>query len=140
MEIGDDCDSTSTNNNKHCIHSSLTMQKALETAYDDWNKSKMKDDYLHEINNEDDVVTSKQTETTSKNEIDLNTQVSPSISDDVQILATVETSEKENVVNVKQKSNITPPIVPATTTSIAYHFGNPSIDLIRGIIHIYKDM
>jgi hypothetical protein len=118
------------------------MQKALETAYDDWNKSKTKDSYF----DDDYVVESKHAQTTNS-EIDSDQNIKIPVSDDIAdeqkptlpSLAMLDMNDDECVVS-KSKPVVAPIIVPPTpTASIAYYFGNPSIDLIRGIIHIYKD-
>ena len=92
-------------NSFHNRNNSLTMQKALETAYDDWNKNKS--ELL--VSNEEGYKEGKS-----------------------EILS-------ENVDSIVQVTSPLPPPHLTTTPPISYYFGNPLVDLVKGIMHIYKD-
>ena len=81
-------------------NNSLTMQKALETAYDDWNKNKP------------DLAASNDEKEENKNKSEIL---------------------NEDVHEIVQVSSLN------ATTPISYYFGNPLVDLVKGIMHIYKD-
>ncbi len=99
------------------VANAMTMQKALETAYNDWNREKVQQVSQSTVKVDADelVVDAKST----------------------QVEETVE-SEKSPVVTKKIGTELTVADDKATT-EIAYYFGNPTVDLVKGFIHIYKD-
>ena len=109
---------SSNNTNKSSPHqqfvaNAMTMQQALETAYNDWNKQKSTPTNAtithHETNNQEEV-------SPTKNQL-------------VSSLETVENevAESDSTLNSKW------------TTEIPFYYGNPTVDLVKGFIHIYKD-
>ena len=89
----------------------MTMQQALETAYNDWNKQK--------ANNS--------TEMNSNIECEVNKfeEKKSQIRDETTLLPKV--SESELCANIE------------STTEIPFYYGNPTVDLVKGFIHIYKN-
>jgi hypothetical protein len=186
-----DSDNNSSNNNtnttnQQLVTNAMTMQKALETAYNDWNKEKLintnqiDQESLNTVPSAADL----DSEVTSKLE-DLNLEKERKVSDPIQIKKkkhhldeSLEPSSSlssslpsDNVVTSKLKSktdktkqqksldklidkseqselkanetarsssSLTNSVVPYTT-EIAYYYGNPTVDLVKGFIHIYKD-
>lgn len=181
-----DSDNNSSNNNtnttnQQLVTNAMTMQKALETAYNDWNKEK-----LINTNQKDQESSAADldNEVTSKLE-DLNLEKERKVSDPIQIkkkqhhldeslepsssLSSSLPSDKVVTSKLKSKtdktkqqksldelnnkseqselkanetarssSSLTNSVVPYTT-EIAYYYGNPTVDLVKGFIHIYKD-
>ena len=118
------------NNKKNKIcNNSLTMQKALETAYDDWNKNKA--DQTVEDNDTTTVNNSNKLETEE------NKTVDSAVKDVKQSESTI---EKETVTKIAGSSSLMTNSNPSPTlTSIPYYSGNPLVDLVKGVMHIYKD-
>lgn len=102
-----------TQSNKQLVDNAMTMQKALETAYNDWNKQKSP-------------------------EANVGEEKVEALSKQVEKLTTESTMKSELIDEtvVENESNRT---TTTTTTEIAYMFGNPHVDLVKGFIHIYKD-
>jgi hypothetical protein len=99
------------------VANAMTMQKALETAYNDWNREKVQQvsQSTVKVDADEPVVDAK------------STQVEETV-----------VSEKSPVVTKKIGTELTVADDKATT-EIAYYFGNPTVDLVKGFIHIYKD-
>ena len=98
-------------------NNSLTMQKALETAYDDWNKNKTDSS---STNDDQEVVETSHTKSEILNEEN-------------------ETQHVQADTTITQTTPEASTISVASTTPISYYFGNPLVDLVKGIMHIYKD-
>lgn len=187
---------TSTNNsttqtNQQLVANALTMQKALETAYNDWNKEKNKEltsEMKSTTVDNELVVTSKDSTTTEQEETSTKTKpISieknnkhlektsdnntsplssslPSINDlkpESENLSKTKSSHKsknkhsinkdkhqksldeltqidceaKNADGVRSSSSLS----SNPTTEIAYYYGNPTVDLVKGFLHIYKD-
>ena len=86
----------------------MTMQQALETAYNDWNKQKSAQ---HDENLTQDV--SNIIEESS--ELINNSQ------------SVITSSSSDSFKSFKH------------TTEIPFYYGNPTVDLVKGFVHIYKD-
>lgn len=145
--------------NIQLVNNASTMQKALETAYNDWNKEKNCDfeekldseklDLKNEKEMEKDEqkLLNKNDKNDSKDvKVDLeNTQ--KKIEQEMEKRSLLISSEfdldknkkkineSENIskANLSNKQNLT-----QITSEIAYMFGNPTVDLVKGFIHIYK--
>ena len=101
--------------NPELVANAMTMQKALETAYNDWNREK--------VEQEQPVVADQ-----------LVSDGSNSIKNDENVV-----SEKSPTVTKKGSVEQTVTSEDQATSEIAYYFGNPTVDLVKGFIHIYKD-
>ncbi len=103
--------------NPELVANAMTMQKALETAYNDWNREKVhKNELKTEVGDEqfsDEL-------NTTLNEDNVVSDKSPCVTNNKK--------DEQALVSEDQK-----------TSEIAYYFGNPTVDLVKGFIHIYKD-
>jgi hypothetical protein len=130
---------------KYYLNSSLTMQKALETAYDDWNKNKIQNNEIYE--SDEIVVTPKNDEAAFMMSHHMNYEHQKPLETHHNVMASTITEEaSDNEIEMTQdvhtksnKSKQSSASPPPTTTAVPYYFGNPNVDLVRGIIHIYKD-
>ena len=93
----------------------MTMQQALETAYNDWNKQKA---------NAPNVADSELLIQEEKSSINSQTMTS------------FETTENNNS---DSDSDPKSSLISKETTEIPFYYGNPTVDLVKGFIHIYKD-
>ena len=106
------------------VTNAMTMQQALETAYNDWNKQKITSS--PEINNTNEQASIIVEEKDSK--------ISHSTIETVEAKSSIissfnmfEANESNSILNV------------VNTTEIPFYYGNPTVDLVKGFIHIYKD-
>ncbi|CAF0909803.1 unnamed protein product [Brachionus calyciflorus] len=107
-------------NHLDCETNSMTMQTALETAYSDWNREKIN----HNISEPEQSVESKTDSIGSvliseNNDLNSETKKPTIVQEDIK------------TVNSKKEEN--------KTTEISFYYGNPTIDIVKGFIHIYKD-
>lgn len=156
--------------NQLLVTNAMTMQKALETAYNDWNKDKLKSD-ITENNDSTQQETSQPIPIENIKHLEQTTE-SPTLSsslptindfksDEIVIKKSNKLKNKQQLINkAKQQKSLdeiskidndskttfdgacssssVSSIVPSTT-EIAYFYGNPTVDLVKGFIHIYKD-
>lgn len=101
-----------TQENERLVDNAMTMQKALETAYNDWNKNKSPEKEKEE-------------------------EVGEALSKQVDQSSTLIDNEPRKMMKSELIDETTRQTT--TTTEIAYMFGNPHVDLVKGFIHIYKD-
>ena len=104
--------------NKQLVDNAMTMQKALETAYNDWNKQ-------------------KSPEPTSQ--VSEEPEASEKVGALARQVAQMSTAENKITTSHPNSSTNTDIEMNKATTEIAYMFGNPHVDLVKGFIHIYKD-
>lgn len=159
-----------TANNQQLVNNALTMQKALETAYNDWNKEKESKPGSELVGNDK----SDAMPPSSMNKIDSVTKQVEELSTsnrNSQIASETETNKSKEKPNhakseskkkshhksstklpnkeTELKSSVLISTSDSTTAStkveadqntseIAYIFGNPTVDLVKGFIHIYK--
>lgn len=128
--ISNNNNNNNSSNTKHEIETNaMTMQNALETAYNDWNKDK---------------IVSKQVKT--QNEPDEKGKI------DLAISAPAKSIENETKTDkIEISSDLSEPKINSSTlnsiiqeessktTEISFYYGNPSVDIVKGFIHIYKD-
>lgn len=185
--------------NQQLVANALTMQKALETAYNDWNKEKLKNEQPKETENQpivnetgnikknltdhedEEVVTAKESEIepdesrTKSISIEKNKHLEkmssesqplssslPSINDlkpseNLVKKSSHKSKNKQQVAKVKHQKSLDELTKIESeskndaarsssslsssnqTTEIAYYYGNPTVDLVKGFLHIYKD-
>jgi len=197
----------SQTNNQQLVNNAMTMQKALETAYNDWNKEKQlnntvdntinsnTDDFAvdniqKEMSDDEMLITSDMKSLSiqaekkehslpiviNKNIDNLETLAESSIlssslpitnitksSNDVTKKSSHKSKNKQQImIKAKQQKSLDELTkiesvselksnpdgacsssslssnVPSTT-EIPYYYGNPTVDVIKGFIHIYKD-
>lgn len=156
--------------NQLLVTNAMTMQKALETAYNDWNKDKVKSDTNEQIsteNNEttqpipieiikhlgqttesqtlssslptindfkpDEIVSKKSNKLKNKQQLMSKAKQQKSLDE----ISKIDNDSKTTLDGACSSSSVSS-IVPSTT-EIAYFYGNPTVDLVKGFIHIYKD-
>jgi hypothetical protein len=122
---------SNSNNQQSFVTNAMTMQNALETAYMDWNKDKSRHD---PSSNELDSIT-KVTENMTID--DLNSNENKSIikndeSNDSHIFTSKSTKRDKKISENESSKSI-------LTNEVPFYYGNPTVDIIKGFIHIYKD-
>lgn len=124
-----------TTPNQQLVDNALTMQKALETAYNDWNRQKSSEKQKSQSEksvNEDVVENKSGYEDKQKNECQ---QVSSSGS----VKGDGNSAEQQSCLTSSIDANSSVINSVEATSEIAYYYGNPTVDLVKGFIHIYKD-
>ncbi len=131
-----------TSNKIKNFNNSLTMQKALETAYDDWNKNKNKIDTNTDLNNHQ--LTSALTSTIDSVILDEETfkKINPLNTEIANKKALVEKEKHSEIISEETVTIITGGCLnnlKSSISTIPYYCGNPTVDTVKGVLHIYKD-
>lgn len=145
--------SNNNNNSKINHNNAMTMQAALELAYTDWNKDKQSQSKSPQLSFKTDCEVEKRENVSEKEKMDQvgEERIEPKpLKPDRK-----EESRKESVLIAESSS--TADLIEAnlhklelsdcnlntkksaTSASISFFYGNPTVDLIKGFIHIYKD-
>ncbi len=125
---------SSTNNNTNNINqhgfvtNAMTMQNALETAYMDWNKDKSRHD--NPSLNELDSITKVAENMIIEDSNEIRSVIKNDDNNDSSILTSKR--DKKTSENESSKSSV-------LTNEVPFYYGNPTVDIIKGFIHIYKD-
>lgn len=95
------------------VPNAMTMQTALETAYSDWNKEK-------------ESVKPECSKLVDEAEI-----VQSGDNSDNTVAKSGNNSEKSPAGSSKSES--------VSLSKISFFYGNPTVDIVKGVMHIYKD-
>ena len=101
------------------VANAMTMQQALETAYNDWNKQK---------NAQQDSNIAQDAEQDSNRMEDVrgvSGKIPELINNSQSLITSASTDSFSSFKN--------------TTEILPFYYGNPTVDLVKGFIHIYKD-
>jgi hypothetical protein len=138
-------------NSKINHNNAMTMQAALELAYTDWNKDKSplskspqttmnleaeKREIVKEIEKSEPTEEEKLESKPIKSDInDESRKESVLIAESSSSTDLIEANLHKlelNDCNLNNKKSV-------TSASISFFYGNPTVDLIKGFVHIYKD-
>lgn len=117
---------TLDNLNQHFVTNAMTMQTALETAYNDWNKQKTPSSNTTQAGtNETPKETEVKTETkpNNLNEVTLTNM----------IVDEIDPKSNKTESELKADDSIT------SEMPIPFYCGNPTVDIVKGFLHIYKE-
>lgn len=127
------------------------MQNALETAYNDWNREKNTTKLEIEADNMEN--NNKSSHDLTVDDGQSSSLVSVPETDELTVPTTTKTKKNKKLKNPKPNNNNDDDERTAketkqqsiintddsNTSEIAFYYGNPAVDIIKGFLHIYKD-